>query len=250
MAGKKTKRQPETLPNDEERVRSYVRESRRPALSIPLIVPLVILYQLGIVQSGSATRNIAEVWITRYLSALDVPAATVMNLLVLAALLYGLWELQRGGKLSAGFMAIMLLESVLYALLMFTGVSLVANLVDTTVHRFLVVGVPTRKLLLSLGAGVYEELVFRLLLIGGGGVLLSKLFLWSNFWSTVLLLVVSSLLFAAAHHVGAAGEAFGSFVFIFRTICGLVLGIVFVTRGLGIAVWTHAFYNVLVLIAQ
>ena len=99
-----------------------------------------------------------------------------------------------------------------------------------------------------MGAGVYEELVFRLALIGGGALLLRKVFLWNRRFSVAVMLVISSLLFAAAHHVGPLGEPVESYSFLYRAVCGLLLGLVFLGRGLGVAAWTHSLYNALVML--
>ena len=58
----------------------------------------------------------------------------------------------------------------------------------------------------------------------------------------------SSLLFSAVHHLGPLGEPLDGYVFTFRAICGLLLGVVYLTRGFGLAVWTHSLYNALVVL--
>jgi len=246
VASKKPKDEPPQELAPEREALSYVAESRRLSLSVVAILPLVLLYQVAIVQRGSPTRNIAEVWMTGPLSVLGLPATVVMNAMMLAALLFALWKLHSTGPISIGFLLIMLLESSLYALLMFSGVVVVTEYLIEAAHRFLAIGpLPWNSLLLSLGAAVYEELLFRLLLIGVATAVLHKVFMWSKFWTGLMLLVVSSLLFAGAHHMGVAGEEFDVFVFVFRALCGVALGLIFLCRGLGIAVWTHAAYNVL-----
>ena len=95
---------------------------------------------------------------------------------------------------------------------------------------------------------MYEELVFRLLMVGGGTLVLQKVCRWSPALSMGVCLVISSLLFSAVHHVGPLGEPFDGYVFTFRAICGLLLGVVYLTRGFGVAVWTHALYNALVIL--
>ena len=227
----------------------YLRESRSLGLSMVAVLPLVILYQVGIVQARSPTRNLAEVWITQPLYSLGVPAATVVNVLVIIGCLYGLWKLERTGPVYLGFMGIMVLESVLYALFIYRFMALAAHIVQTEIQTILLAvgGMTTNSLLLSIGAGVYEELFFRLLLVGGGMLALRKLFHWHKFWSAAVALVMSSLLFAAAHHLSPQGEQFDSYAFTFLSLCGFFLGIIFITRGLGVGIWSHAAYNVLVL---
>ncbi len=230
--------------------RSYVDESRRLGMSVLLILPLVLLYQVGIVRAGSATRNLAEVWMTWPIVLLGAPAAKVVNAALIAAMLYGLWELGRRGTICVSYLVIMLFESLLYALLMFGGLIVATEFLHQKVQAYLIFGeVPRDVLLLSLGAGVYEELLFRLLFVGGGRRLVCGFFGWPKSVGVIVLLVASSLAFSYVHHVGSMGEDFDSFVFMFRALCGLALGIIFLTRGLGVAVWTHAIYNVTVLLS-
>ena len=227
---------------------SYVSEARRIGISTVLILPLVAVYQIGIVQAGSTTRNIAEVWMTGPLAILGVPATTTVNVLALSALLYGLWESQQRGSLSLTLLAVMLLESALYAVLIYAGVSWAAVFLQDVTASYLGIGVVfSHQFMLSIGAAVYEELLFRLLLIGGGVLLMRRVFLWNPLACGIFLLVVSSLLFSAAHHVGNRAQPFTPFLFIFRTLCGAALGGIYLGRGIGIAVWTHALYNLLVL---
>ncbi len=97
-----------------------------------------------------------------------------------------------------------------------------------------------------LGAGIYEELLFRLILL--------SLLVWglrkagiAPGASTLLAVIVSSLLFAAAHHVGPYGEAPLMWSrFVFRTLAGVFFSVVFLYRGFGIAAGSHAAYDVLV----
>ena len=207
-----------------------------------------MLYQIGIVHSGFAARNLAELWMVQALARLGVPAVALINALAVAALLYALWRLVQTGPICLTFIAGMLLESTVYAVLIFKAVAAASSVVQKQVESFLILeNVPWPSLWLSVGAGVYEELLFRLLLVGGGVLVFRKVFLWNDFWSHVVVLLVSSLLFSAAHHASAVGEQFSTFVFVFRTLCGVGLGVIFLTRGIGIAVWSHALYNVLVL---
>ena len=57
---------------------------------------------------------------------------------------------------------------------------------------------------------------------------------------------ISAVLFAAAHHIGPYGEPFDRSVFLFRALAGLYFGLLYQLRGFGVAVGTHASYDVLV----
>ena len=50
----------------------------------------------------------------------------------------------------------------------------------------------------------------------------------------------------AAHHLGPFGQDYGNYVFIFRLLAGLYFALLFHFRGFGVAVGTHACYNVMV----
>jgi hypothetical protein len=258
----------------------YLRESRSFAFSIVSMLPLIVLYHCGIVQSGYGQRNLAEVWLTGPLSVIGVEAAQVLNIALIAAVVAVLWRSPRSEWLHWRTAAIMVAEACLYAAALYKGVPALAGIVDQRASRvifaiglgrvapgvgpacLLAIGrvAPgtgpacplaigrVAPVLLALGAGVYEELLFRLLMVGGGAWALTRALGWTAFRSTLVMLVVSSVCFAAVHHIGPLGEPFGSYNFIFRTLCGLLLGIVFLGRGLGVAVWTHAIFNGLVLL--
>jgi membrane protease YdiL (CAAX protease family) len=92
---------------------------------------------------------------------------------------------------------------------------------------------------------VYEEALFRLLLIPALYALLRILQMPSLVASTTAM-TVSALLFSLAHHAGTPGEAFTWFAFIFRWLAGVYFAWVFMARGFGIAVGTHTAYDMLV----
>src|SRR5205814_1668028 len=101
------------------------------------------------------------------------------------------------------------------------------------------------QLITFVGAGIYEELLFRLLLFSGiVGVL--RLVDMPLPASLTLATLASSLTFAVAHHVGPYGEAFDGYVFLFRSLAGLYFTLLFLARGFGVAVGAHACYDIFV----
>jgi hypothetical protein len=110
------------------------------------------------------------------------------------------------------------------------------------------------KLLLAnivtgIGAGIYEELVFRLLLICGLMILLQDLLGLSHKHAIILSVAFSSALFSVHHHIdfltGQQSSEFSTAAFVFRTLAGVYFAILFAIRGFGITSGTHAFYNIL-----
>lgn len=108
-------------------------------------------------------------------------------------------------------------------------------------------------LVMSLGAGFYEELIFRVLGFGLVGQL-AQLTLVANpaAWKRVLFWLgwatLTSGLFSGWHHVGELGEPFTLQAFVFRWVSGMVFTLIFATRGFATAVWTHTLYDIWVLV--
>ena len=96
-----------------------------------------------------------------------------------------------------------------------------------------------------LGAGIYEETLFRLLLFSGLLALFTLMDL-PVLWSLTLAAAGSALAFAAAHHLGVNGDPFHGYVFAFRAAAGGYFAWLYHTRGFGVAVGAHAGYDVLV----
>ena len=96
-----------------------------------------------------------------------------------------------------------------------------------------------------LGAGIYEEFLFRLGLFSLLYYVL-RLLLLPKIVALLLGALASALFFSTAHHLGSAGEPMDASKFLFRTAAGLIFTALYLTRGLGIAAGAHAGYNILV----
>jgi hypothetical protein len=103
----------------------------------------------------------------------------------------------------------------------------------------------------GVGAGIYEELVFRLILMCALMVLFERFLGLGRAGSVVLSILVSAALFSAHHHIVFADGRFGQGAifswteFGFRTIAGIYFAILFAIRGFGITAGTHAFYDII-----
>ena len=100
------------------------------------------------------------------------------------------------------------------------------------------------RLALSIGAGVYEELVFRLILISVVVMIGVDLLRGDRAPVAVTAVILSSLAFAAHHHRPIGAEPFELVRFLFRTMAGVYLAAIFWFRGYGPAAGCHAAYNV------
>ena len=103
----------------------------------------------------------------------------------------------------------------------------------------------------AVGAGIYEELVFRLILICVLMVLFQDVIGLSHQNAITLSVLISAALFSAHHDVIwidgrlARSVPFNWTAFGFRTIAGIYFALLFAIRGFGITAGTHASYDIM-----
>ena len=163
-------------------------------------------------------------------------------------------DVRRGGAIEPWVFGFMLLESVVCALLFglvigtLTGL-LLGGLVTApgpplaAMQAVAPLGLPTR-LMISLGAGIYEELLFRVLLVGVLAWCGRRLLGWGAGVAGVMATLIGALVFSAFHYVGPYGEPLELPSFTFRALAGVAFSALYLLRGFGITAWTHALYDV------
>lgn len=216
-----------------------------------LTLPIFLIYHLGVVLLP--VRNAADP-VTAELRALANHSLLLYSGLTLAigvAFVLVLGTLGEREALSGKRFALIALEGALYAFIM----RLVGSYVVGSLRLGPGSGDPYGAftgLIMSLGAGLYEEIAFRVGLFGLGALLIKFLFgkgtrgiLISLGWA-----FVAAAVFSGWHYVGALGDPFHLQSFVFRMVCGLVLTAIYEFRGFAPAVWTHALYDVWVMVIQ
>lgn len=201
--------------------------------SFVLIFPLLLAYEIGVLFAGRV--NGADV-VTRLIYVALGTKTAYMLVYAAIALAYLVWirKAQRWGTLRLDIAMPVILEAAIYAMTLGAVIHLILD-------RLLGLGIDKDSFISALGAGVHEEIVFRLGLFAGLASLLRDQRL-----SLPFTLVVSSLLFAGAHHIGAHGEAFTVHVFAYRTLAGCAFGAIFWYRSLAHAVYAHTLYDLVV----
>lgn len=227
-------------------VRRYLLESKTLANAALLCAPIVLAYEVGLLVVGDrGVRNAADALIDQGLMAFGRPVALAVNLIVLFVFLGFAVSTATRKATPIGLFVPVVIESGAYACLMAPALMLFSSKMLATGPTPLG---PTEGLVLSLGAGFYEELVFRLVGVGCVMFLIERLFGRRGGLVSFAVLVVSSAAFAWFHHLGPGAEPFAPPVFILRTVAGLVLGALFILRGFGVACYTHVIYDVLCLV--
>ncbi len=250
---------PTVAPLPPERL-TYPRLTRTATYGFLSVLPLLALYEalIVLVNRGSAyeVHVGAEVWIKRLLLHLGVTGMASVGLVVLVAGSFVfLYERKKKLPIRPSYFGWMIAESAVYAVMAAVVVSSVVGLIFSAAPvrvGFSAAG-PAQAaspdlwtmLTLSIGAGLYEELVFRVLLVGGLYVGLRRLFeRRSAAYLTAAL--AGAAVFSAVHYLGALGDVFTLPSFTFRFLFGLVMNALFLARGFGVAAWTHALYDVMV----
>ncbi|MBW2733267.1 MAG: CPBP family intramembrane metalloprotease [Deltaproteobacteria bacterium] len=219
--------------------------------SLVLVLPLLVFYEIGVLASDQ--MNGADL-ITSTLVRMVGVQGLIWTQVGLMVLVVGIAiYLRKNQQLKLKQILPVLIESLIYALMM--GTFIIYVMVDLLGIDPRLAAVPLakagvfQKLVMSVGAGVHEELIFRLLLLGGLVAVLTKTHMVERTWLAFLIaLVISSVLFSAVHHIGPLGDALRVGVFVYRIIAGVLFGLLYQFRGFAVAVYTHAIYDIYVLV--
>jgi hypothetical protein len=213
---------------------------------LALTLPIFVAYHVGVV--FLPVRNAADMVTSRLAELADHSRLMYVALTVGlgVAISLGLMAFGHREKLRWESFALVALEGVLYAMAMRYVASLVIGSLPMAGVPGVDGGVVT-SVVMSLGAGFYEELAFRVLLFGLGAKFLLTLDEWSPYIVYPLWAVACAAGFSAWHHIGPLAEPFALKPFVFRTVCGLAFTAIYGFRGFAPAVWTHALYDIWVM---
>lgn len=233
-----------------------------PWIDLGLTLPIFVVYHLGVV--FLSIRNASDVVTGLLLRLAEGSKELYLATVVLVGAAFGgvFYLLGRGQAFQPRRFFQIAIEGVVYAVAMrFAGAYLVGAMFlgRDTIRE----GGPLTGFIMSCGAGFYEEIAFRVLLFGLGAKGLVWLLArqrmdvvtaqrvrlnWRALGVMVAWGLVCAMIFSGVHYVGALGDGFEVTSFAFRVVLGLVLTLVYVTRGFAAAVWAHTVYDVWVLV--
>ncbi len=241
----------------------YLETSSMPLTSFFFTLPLFIVYHGGLwlLNNFSDLRwaNAADIAIAETLDRFGMAGPllsfifVVVVFLVMHAMSGKTWK-----RPPALTWFIMILESFIFALPVFLLSRLVLhvlNIVQLSAYAGEDSGISWQmNLILSCGAGVYEEFLFRLILMGALVFILRRVFGITSAWRFVIAAVLQALVFAVSHHLPGSPEEiltaadFHSYipVFAFRTTAGIYFAFLYIERDFGIAAGSHAVYDLMV----
>jgi hypothetical protein len=233
----------------------YFSSSRAPRYSILFALPLLLFYEglaalLETPQGG--LRNGADALLRgAFSAAIGVHGPAIfMAAVVLLGAGFVVVDMRRAREsFKPVYFPLMFAEAAVLAVCFGLVIGTVTARLLGAAH-LLAAGAPTdlaqmpwtTRLMLSLGAGIYEELFFRVLLVSGltgAGNLLG----WSRRTSVTVAVIVSAFVFSAFHYIPPYGDKLELASFTFRFFSGLAFSALYVVRGFGITAWTHALYD-------
>jgi membrane protease YdiL (CAAX protease family) len=237
----------------------YVKVAHRPSYNLVMAGLLWVAYELivAFVPPGTGSRplNLVDAWFDGLLDLVPYGhwVAGGGYLLITA---FFVFRDRNEEPLRATFLMYMFAEALLWALVLYFNLSLLltwmpearalaaqagtAGTAYQQLNFWYAVG-------LSFGAGFFEEVFFRLLLVSAL-VLFFRVYPLglARFGKHIVIVLATAVLFSLAHHIPPYGEPFSLYPFLFRTVFGITMSLLLLLRGFGITAWTHALYDVLV----
>ena len=229
---------------------SYLLKSKTSFYSFLFTLPLFFIYEINILflswDDILVVRNGADFLMRNILESFDIYGLYGLGLVFFLGLLvtyiFFIKEDQQQ-EVNVNFLFIMLAESMLWSVvlyfLLFKFMVLLMNPVGKTILQ---------QVTLAIGAGIYEEFLFRVLLIAGLSGILGFVFMWDKTFKNIIAVVLSGGIFSAFHFMGEYGDFFSMELFLIRFFAGLILGVLYTYRGFGITAYTHSIYDLIVLI--
>jgi membrane protease YdiL (CAAX protease family) len=232
---------PKDAPNYSRTRETYFRQTQRPLNSLAFLLPLLLVFHVGTLLFGPMDQLKAPDDLKRF-GALMVgigpaanylpPCLVVGMLLLMQFARHEKWAVQKKAVLG------MAAESMLWMAPLVAMVMLAPRLLlAASAGRPALQGV-----LLAVGAGIYEEFLFRLLLVGGAILLLTNVLGIGRstvaIWATILAGIAFSLYHFDPNH------QFKFSAFVIRALAGIYLGGLYLFRGFGIAVGAHVAYDI------
>jgi hypothetical protein len=260
--------------------RNYFSETQQPIYSAALVLPFMLVYQTGLIVLKSRVINGGDAIITTLSQSLfrtvGVEASFASIIVPIGAFL--IWQFHKKGTwtiqppvLVATFFESLIYAVVLYMLLGYFVHYLPGNNItapapapaaavstqEPSVSRDQATPVPAASrtkagsrrpgvedFVLFCGAGVYEELVFRVFLLGLLLLIFTKFFHMEHAYAAAWAAVTGAVIFSAFHHIG--GEPFAVGPFLQRIVAGIYFSAIYFTRSFGVAAASHAMYDIIV----
>ena len=229
---------------------SYFLQTRSSFYSFLFTIPLFFIYEVGILFLSKddilVVRNGADFLMRSILESFGIFGLYGLGAIFLIGFIitYIYFFNDKSNKsIRADYLFIMIFESVCWALILYFLLSKFMLVLMNPIGKTI-----TQQVTLAVGAGIYEEFLFRVMLISGLTGIIGFVFLWSEKVRKAAALIIAAGIFSAFHFVGDYGDFFSMELFLLRFFAGIFLGILYIARGFGITAYAHCIYDLIVLI--
>ncbi|MEO6435177.1 MAG: CPBP family glutamic-type intramembrane protease [Tepidisphaeraceae bacterium] len=228
-----------------------MKRSELPLASLLFLLPFIVLYELGTryfafdALHQTEQRIIAFTLMQDFFNLFGATGKYMPPLAVVGILLSVHIARNDPWKVTPSTLGGMTIESLAWALPLLALGTLSVRYLSHYLPLMTVTSGNWRTLfVLSIGAGIYEELVFRLVALTVLHLVLLDLLKMPKMWGYLSMVLISSLGFAFYHYLGS--EVFAWRSLMFRTVAGIYFALLFILRGFGITAFSHASYDMYV----
>ena len=229
---------------------SYLHHSRSALYSFIFTLPLFFIYEAGILFLSNEDiviiRNGADFLLKNILESFGIFGLYSLGIVFFIGFLvsYIIYFRSDDNKnIKAEYLFIMLLESIFWSVILYFLLSKFMLVLMNPIGKTII-----QQVTLAIGAGIYEEFLFRVILISGLSFVIGFIFLWDDILVKMSALIVSAAIFSAFHFFGDYGDFFSIELFLIRFVAGIILGLLYYFRGFGITATSHSIYDLIVLI--
>lgn len=247
---------------------SYLERTSRPIYAIVFLLPFIIFYEAGTILintdilNQTQVRIVAFVWLQNFLEHIGFgsklawatpPLVVVVTLVAMQLASRRSWHFGFGDIWPMAVECILLAVPLIVLSLFLSSPPTggIAGAALAAVEAEGGGGFLLADIVTAIGAGIYEELVFRLILICVLMLVFEDLLGFSRRNSIIISIFISAALFSVHHHIDFftgqmnQRDIFSWAKFAFRTVAGIYFAVVFAIRGFGITAGTHAFYDII-----
>ena len=226
---------------------SYWNASKNMYYSIIFVLPMLFLYELmcwfQFIGAEFQIRNGADVVIRQLFINFGYFSELIYSLSLLFIFLLIMYinrNIIKEGGVKVSFLLYMFVESFIWCAFFIIFMGLSENILLSILDRNII----PEQFYLSIGAGIWEEILFRVGAITFTVYLLKYILSYAHLFAISFAIISSALLFSLFHYIGQFGDLFTFRSFYIRTIAGIILGILYIFRGFGITAYTHIFYDI------
>ncbi len=224
----------------------YVRLAATPWHSLLLVAPALLVFQIGLIFTDPSKIPLAPEHLGKILEFFGTAVPHFAPVAVAIVLLGQHVAHKDAWKVYPDVLGCMGIEAILWmlpliALSELTG--LLASQDPSTAPRTF------DMLMIAIGAGVYEEFIFRLAGLGLIGLILVDLMNIPRKVAVGVAIAITAIAFSL-YHPQTFRDGFQWIQFVFRALAGGYLAMVYLLRGFGIVTWSHILFNVYVVLIQ